>query len=155
VTDADLLHRFGADRDEAAFTELVARHGRLVFGVARRVLGHSHDAEDVFQATFLVLAKKAGSVRRSASLGAWLHGVAARLAHTAPGPPPGRARREQQAALPALYVPDGGDELPRLLDAEVVRLPDALRLPLVLCALGGQTQEQAARHLGWRPRTLK
>jgi RNA polymerase sigma factor (sigma-70 family) len=157
AADGELLRRFTVDQDEAAFAELVRRHGKLVFGVARRVLGNGHDAEDVFQATFLILARKAGSVRSPGALGAWLHGVAARVARKASVSAARRQRRERQVALPVLvapaeYVPG---ELGQWLDTEIAALPEALRLPLVLCTLGGQTQEQAATRLGWRPTTLK
>jgi RNA polymerase sigma factor (sigma-70 family) len=157
VADGELLRRFTAGQDETAFAELVRRHGKLVFGVARRILGNGHDAEDVFQATFLILARKAGSVRRAPALGAWLHGVAARVARKASVSAARRRRREEQAALPVLVAAaeDGPGELYQWLDAEIAALPETLRLPLVLCALQGQTHEQAALRLGWRPSTLK
>jgi RNA polymerase sigma factor (sigma-70 family) len=156
AADSALLHRFAQQRDEVAFAELVRRHGQLVFAVARRIAGHSHDAEDVFQATFLVLARKANSLQQVAVLGAWLHGVAVRLARKAVVAAARRRRREQLAALPVLFVPvEGEGELRQWLDVEIVRLPETLRLPLLLCALEGQTQEQAARQLGWPARTLK
>jgi RNA polymerase sigma factor (sigma-70 family) len=155
--DAELLRRFCAAQDEAAFAELVRRHGRLVLGVAHGIVGPGHDADDVFQATFLVLARKAGSIRRALSLGAWLHGVAARLAQKAVVAAARRRLRERQVAQPVQVRPadNGVRELCECLHVEVASLPEALRLPVVLCALQGQTHEQAARQLGWQPRTLK
>src|SRR5215204_5125583 len=82
-TDADLLRRFGTDRDEEAFSALVARHGPMVFGVCRRVLGHGPDAEDAFQAVFVILAVKANVVARVGNVGGWLHGVAFHTARKA------------------------------------------------------------------------
>src|SRR5947209_6925957 len=94
ASDADLLGRFTAGREEAAFAALVRRHGGMVLGVARRALPCPQDAEDVFQATFLVLARKAGSIRRRESVGGWLHGVAHRLALRARGQDARRRQRE-------------------------------------------------------------
>src|SRR2546421_10210618 len=98
-TDPQLLQRFAADRDESAFAALVRRHGAMVLGVCRRVLGHAHDAEDVTQAAFLVLARKAGSVRRAESVGSWLYGVAWRLAREAKARDARRAEREREAGM--------------------------------------------------------
>jgi RNA polymerase sigma factor (sigma-70 family) len=157
TTDPALLERFRRQRDGAAFAELVARHGPLVWRVCRRVLGDA-DAEDAFQATFLVLARSAASVRRPEALPAWLHGVALRTAHKALA-----ARRRTRRPPPVLPVAAGPDplealsarELLTVLDEEVQRLPDANRLAVVLCCVEGLTQEEVARRLGWSPGSVK
>jgi RNA polymerase sigma-70 factor (ECF subfamily) len=143
--DADqlLLERFVARREQTAFAELVRRHGPMVWGVCRRVLHSLPDAEDAFQATFLVLARKAASIQRDA-LGSWLHGVAFHLASTAKARDARRRRHELRAAeerrgrlghgLPAGPQPAAAwRELQEVLDAELRRLPDVCRQPLVLC----------------------
>jgi RNA polymerase sigma factor (sigma-70 family) len=156
--DAELLRRFLAGRDEAAFAELVRRHGPMVLGVARRVLGDFHEAEDVFQATFLILARKGASVRSAATLGAWLQRTAYRLAVQAR-----RARCRRQALVPPRPLgttPDildelTGRELLALVDGELQALPESYRLPLVLCCLEGLSQEEAAQRLGWTSGSVK
>src|SRR5437867_8465141 len=100
MTDGELLESFIARKDEAAFEALVRRHGPMVLGVCRRVLHDHHDAEDAFQAAFLVLARKAGSLRKQESLGSWLYGVAYRLAARARLAAVRRQRREAHAAAP-------------------------------------------------------
>jgi RNA polymerase sigma factor (sigma-70 family) len=151
LPDRELLERFLGRQDEAAFAALVQRHGPLVMGVCRRVLGHVQDAEDAFQATFLVLVRKAGSITRRESVGSWLHGVAMRIAHKTRSQNARRHARETN--LPTHEVPDrpgvaqdGG--FGALLDEEVNRLPDRYRLPVLLCYLEGKTTAEAAQHLG-------
>jgi RNA polymerase sigma factor (sigma-70 family) len=155
--DRQLLERFVARRDEDAFAELVARHGPLVYGVCRRVLRDAHDAEDVFQAAFLVLARKAASIRKPESLPCFLHGVAYRLAIKARVEAEKRSIHERQAALPreAEEIDLSWYEVRALIDEELQRLPEKQRLPLVLCYLEGLTQDEAARRLGWPRGTLK
>jgi RNA polymerase sigma factor (sigma-70 family) len=150
ASDGELLSWFVAERDSAAFAELVRRHGGMVLGVARRELGDSPEADDVCQATFLVLARKAAAVRRKDAVGAWLYGVARRVARKI-----GAAKaRRREAPLSELPGPDTTagvtwrDGL-RVLDEELGRLPDSYRAPLVLCYLEGRTQDEAARQLGW------
>src|SRR5215469_9881385 len=160
--DAALLGRFVATRDPAAFEALVARHGPMVLRACRRVLGNEADAEDAFQATFLVLARKAGSVRPAGALAAWLHGVACCIAL---GARTAAARHQlREAAAPDLDPPDPRpDPLSALtarealiaLDEEVRRLPMGYRLPVVLCCLEGLSQEEAARRLGWSAGSVK
>jgi RNA polymerase sigma factor (sigma-70 family) len=151
LTDGELLERFRARRDEAAFAALVRRHGPAVLGVCRRVLHHPQDAEDAFQATFLVLVHSAGSIRKRQSAGSWLCGVARRVAGRARGD---RVRRRQvEAHAPARAVPDvaqeaAGREFRSVLEEEVRRLPEPCRLPFVLCYLEGKTNAEAARRLG-------
>jgi RNA polymerase sigma factor (sigma-70 family) len=156
--DRDLLERFAARGDEAAFAALVRRHGPLVLGVCRRVLHHEQDAEDAFQAAFLLLARRAGSVGRAGSLGGWLYRVAHRLALKA------RARaanpRRAESVSDRSDTPDPlaevtGRELLAALDEELARLPPDERSALALCYLEGRTGEEAARELGWSVRTLK
>jgi RNA polymerase sigma factor (sigma-70 family) len=136
---------------------LVARHGPLVFGLCRRVLRDAHDAEDVFQATFLVLARKAASIRKPASLSCYLHGVAYRLALKVKAQA-ARRRAHEQRVSPACGAEESDlswHEVRALIDEELQRLPSTERLPLILCYLEGQTQDEAARQLGWPRGTLK
>jgi RNA polymerase sigma factor (sigma-70 family) len=150
-TDGQLLERFTAGREEAAFAALLRRHGAMVLGVSRRVLGQEQDAEDVLQATFLLLAQKAGSIRRAEAVSGWLHAVALRLALKARGQKKMRQDRETQAAGPRPPEPArdvAWRELLAVLDEEVQRLPPKYRGPLVLCYLEGKTQEEAGCQLG-------
>lgn len=151
VTDGSLLERFIAERDEAAFELLVRRHGPMVFGVCRRVIGLAQDAEDTFQATFLVLARKAASVRPREVVGNWLYGVAYRTARRAKALTARRWAREKQVKVmphPATQArADAFRRLEPLLDEELSRLPDKYRLPVVLCDLEGKTRKVVARQL--------
>lgn len=158
ATDAELVRRFAERRDEEAFAALVDRHGPMVLGVARRVVGDHHTAEDVFQATFVSLARHAARLRDRAALPAWLHQTARNIALTAV-----RARRRRDRAEAQARQGGTGDvlddlssrELVAILDEEVARLPERYRLPLVLCCLEGRTQEEAARLLGWTPGSVR
>jgi RNA polymerase sigma factor (sigma-70 family) len=155
--DGQLLERFRATRDEAAFEALVRRHGPMVLGVCRRVLGHHHDAEDAFQATFLVLAQRAGSIRPEGRVANWLYGVAYRTALKARALVLRRRGREKQVMdmpEPEAAQPKQWSELELLLDRELNQLPDKYRTPMVLCDLEGKTQREAARQLGWPQGTL-
>src|SRR5262245_4567597 len=148
VDDRQLLERFTAGRDEPAFAELVRRHGPMVLGVCRRVLGNAADADDAFQATFLVLVRKAGSTSKGESGGGWLHQVAHNLALKARGQAAARRRREQrpEKRSPADPLDEvTGRELLTLLDGELSRLPQHYRAALVLCYLEGKTRDEAAR----------
>ncbi len=146
VTDSELLRRFKETRDEAAFELLVWRYGAMVLGLCRRAVRDEQLAEDAFQAVFLVLARKAGSIRGS-NVAGWLFRVARRVAARA-------ARRhsssQQVPDVPATPEPSAAEhqELTDILDAEVARLPDRLRRAVILCYLGGHTTEDAARELG-------
>jgi RNA polymerase sigma factor (sigma-70 family) len=156
-TDRQLVERFASQRDEDAFASLVRRHGPLVLGVGRRILHQDQDAEDVFQATFLVLARHAASRRWQTSIAGWLYCVAYRLAVRA-GQQSGRRREVERAAggrIAAAAVIEDRSALYRVLDEELQRLSDELREPLVLCYLEGKTRDQAACRLGWSVRTLQ
>jgi RNA polymerase sigma-70 factor (ECF subfamily) len=151
LTDGQLLERFLADHDETAVEVLVRRYGPLVFGAVRRVLHNAHTAEDAFQATFLVLLRKAPSLDRGKPLGAWLCTVAYRLALRARANELRRQRCEEQAARSRPLV--GGSakcpsDLAVALEEELHRLPERHRAPLVLCYLEGKTNDQAAAALG-------
>ena len=149
ATDRDLLARFVRSRDEDAFAELVRRHGRMVLAVGRRVTGHPQDAEDAFQAAFLVLARRAGQVNRPEQLANWLYGVAYRTALEA------RAARRRVmehavSAAPEPAAPDPPDNNPdlrRVIDGELERLPDKYRAAVVLCDLEGVPRADAAQKL--------
>jgi RNA polymerase sigma factor (sigma-70 family) len=156
LSDSELLRRFAETHDEAAFAGLVRRHTPLVLGTARRVCPGHADAEDVFQAAFLTLSRKAASIRCDGSLAPWLHRVTFRLAL--------RARRTTRSVPPAPTTPNPGDdplavlsgrELCSLIDGEISRLSARLRGPIVLCCLQGRTRDEAAADLGWSVATLK
>jgi RNA polymerase sigma-70 factor (ECF subfamily) len=153
ITDGQLLERFIFHRDETAFTDLVHRYGTLVLGVCQRVLGDSHQAEDAFQATFLVLVRKARILDRSGPLGNWLYAVAYRTATKARMVAARRRARERQAMYstsePFTVENQAWDELRPILDEELSQLPRKYRAPLVLCYLEGKTQQEAAQALGW------
>jgi serpin B len=152
LTDGQLLERYARTRDEAAFTALVRRHGGMVLAVARRVLDDLHAAEDVFQATFFILARKGASLDRRRSVASWLYTVARRVAINARTSALRRRRHERAAAEIPRPQPANGtndQEQQRLLDAALQALPEKYRAPLVLCYLEGKTNEAAAEALGW------
>jgi RNA polymerase sigma factor (sigma-70 family) len=156
-TDRQMLERFAVGRDESAFAALVERHASLVWGVCRRVLGNEHDAEDAFQATFLVLARKAGSVSWRDEVGNWLYTVAVKVAGKARAR--GERRRAVEKEVPPVPNPDAfteaeRTEVRRVLDEEIALLPEKYRRPVVLCCLQGMTYGEAARRLGWPEGTV-
>lgn len=155
--DAQLIKRFVAQNDEAAFEAIVWRHGSMVLGVCRRVLRHEQDAEDAFQATFLTLARKAGSIGKSEALAGWLYQVAYRIALRAKAGTSRRNAREQLVGEALANMPDrvvSRSDLGEVLDEEVNRLPRRYRTPFVLCYFQGLTNVEAAQQLGCPPGTV-
>jgi RNA polymerase sigma-70 factor (ECF subfamily) len=152
LSDAHLLMQFIEQRDESAFATLVRRHGPMVMGVCRRVVQDPHDAEDAFQATFLILVRKAASITRRELLANWLYGVAYHTALKARAATMKRRAREKQVTeMPELAASESdpwSDELRALLDLELRRLPGKYRVPVILCDLEGQTRKKAAQLLG-------
>jgi len=157
LTDGQLLGRYVARRDDDAFEALVRRHGPMVLAVCRRVLRHAQDAEDAFQATFLILAKRAAAMAGRTAVGGWLHTVAYHAALAARASGLRRNARERQVEdMPHPVAPPVDDrrELLELLDRELARLPEKYRLPVVLCELEGRSRREAARELGLPEGTL-
>jgi RNA polymerase sigma factor (sigma-70 family) len=157
MTEAQLVERFAARRDETAFEALVAHHGPMVLAVCRGVLRDPNDADDAFQATFLVLARKAGTIRGQQAVGAWLYRVARRVALRS-GMETTRRRSKEQIKLvePATESDDSARaEMRRIVHEEVDRLPSRDRAAVVLCDLEGRTHEEAARQLNWPVGTVK
>jgi RNA polymerase sigma factor (sigma-70 family) len=158
LSDGELLELYLARGEEAAFAALVHRHAGMLLGVCRRVLGDAHAAEDVLQATFLVLARQARSIRKRQSVASWLHGVAYRLAAKARSGEARRRAHERRAGAEAHRRPPADAawrELQQALDEELARLPDPYRLPLVHSYLEDQTHEETAARLGWPVGTVK
>jgi RNA polymerase sigma factor (sigma-70 family) len=159
LTDGELLDRFASSRDaaaEAAFAALVERHGPVVLRVCRDILGNSADAEDAFQATFLVLIRRASTIRNHDSLASWLYGVALRVAACARSATARRRVREGKAAERTTeQVEADGDDLGPVLHEEVGRLPEKYRAAVVLCYWDGLTHEQAADRLRWPVGTVR
>src|SRR5262249_47581917 len=148
MTDGQLLECFLTQRDDAAFAALVRRHGPMVWGVCRRVLRNYHDAEDAFQATFLVLVRKAATVEPKEMGANWLYGVAYQTALKARSVAARRKERERQVREmpePAVEEQEVWHDLQPLLDQELSRLPDKYRVPIVLCDLEGKTRKEAAQ----------
>jgi RNA polymerase sigma factor (sigma-70 family) len=156
-TDGDLLRAFAAAGDGDAFAVLVKRHGPLVLGVCRRVLHRLHDAEDAFQATFVLLAQRAVALKSCASLAGWLHGVAYRMAKNAQRAA-ARRRRHEGEAEPATLRSAAGEaewqEVQAILDEEIQRLPATYREPFVLCCLENHSRTEVARRLGVKEGTI-
>jgi RNA polymerase sigma factor (sigma-70 family) len=154
LTEADLWERYVRERDEAAFETLVRRHGPMVLGVCRRILRNEQDAEDAFQATFLVLVRRAASLESPSTIANWLHGVAYRTALEARSAAARRRAREARV-LPRTVPPENPwAELWPVLDQELARLAERQRVVVVLCDLEGKTRKEAAQQLGWAEGTV-
>jgi RNA polymerase sigma factor (sigma-70 family) len=156
-SDEQLLGRFVTGNEEAAFEELLLQHASLVWGVCRRMLNTEEDAEDAFQATFLVLASRAPSIRKQASISSWLHGVAHRIALKVRAEAQRRSQRElrPKTSVQADALTEASwKEIQAILDEEIGQLPGWLRTPLVLCCLEGHGKAEAARLLGCKEGTL-
>jgi len=157
LTDGQLLAAFINRKDETAFEAMVRRHGPMVLNVCRRVLRNAHDADDAFQATFLVLVRKAGSIGLPELLANWLYGVAYNTARKARAAASKRRQREKPMATipePLMTEPALWQDLQPLLDQELSRLPEKYRVPIILCHLEGKSIKDAARHLNWPQGTL-
>jgi RNA polymerase sigma factor (sigma-70 family) len=157
-SDGDLLRRFSVKADPGEFAELMRRHGGYILGVCQRVTCHAQDAEDVFQACFLQLVRRPASIIRRDSVVGWLHTVAVRLSLKS------RARRQQrqqhEVTGPMNYAVARTDdvswrEVRQILEEELAQLPDALRSVVITCLLEGHTQDEAARMLSLKLRTIK
>lgn len=158
MPDRELLAQFATQRDEAAFRVLMDRHGPMVLRVCKHVLGNDHDAEDAYQAVFLVLANKAGSKRWQESVAAWLHGVAVRIAREARRAARRRRVHEHQATEKKTVEPSldlSMREAYGLLEEELARLPERCGPILIQCELMGRNQREVARELGCSVRTIK
>jgi RNA polymerase sigma-70 factor (ECF subfamily) len=153
LSDGQLLDLYAEGQDQAAFEAIVRRHGPMVMGVCRRVLADHHDAEDAFQATFLVLFRKARAIAARELLANWLYGVAYNMARKARAAAAKRRLREKQITETLEREVPQREEIRRdlllLFDRELSRLPDRYRLPIILCALDGKAQKDAAKQLGW------
>jgi len=157
LPDRELLTLFLGQREQAAFAALVHRHGPMVLRVCRRLLGDFHAAEDAFQATFVVLARRAASIRKKESVGTWLYGVARRVAAKARAQAATRRNRERRLTDMAQAEPLDDltwQELHDVLDEEIGRLPEKYQAALVFCYFEGKTHAQAAKELGWPKNTL-
>jgi RNA polymerase sigma factor (sigma-70 family) len=160
LRDAELMERFTAGSGEAAelaFAAIVERHGPMVLRVCQSVLHEPHDAQDAFQATFLVLARKAGAIRNRDSLASWLHGAAWRIADCTRVAEARRRRYELGAAKSVMTFDDDGDrdDLAMMLHEELGRMPEKYRVAIVLCHLEGLSHDQAAQHLRWPVGTVR
>jgi RNA polymerase sigma factor (sigma-70 family) len=158
LSDAEILERYVSRREELAFEALVQRHGAMVLGVCRGILRDRDDADDAFQAAFLLLARKARSLWIEDSLGGWLHRVASRIALQMRADAARRRDRERRAAEPAAArcsPPSPVDDAEQVIHQEIDRLPDRYREPLVLCCLEGMTYAQAAARLRWSEGTTQ
>ena len=156
-SDAELADRFATTRDPDAFAAIVARHGPMVMAVCRGQLGYSADADDAFQATFLVFMNRAGSFSVGPSLGGWLYRVARRVGRQVRLADARRRRRELAAGFksePGVEDLPERSEIIRLIRQEIDRLPERYRSPIMLCDLQGLTREEAAGLLGWPPGTV-
>ncbi len=157
LSDAQLLERITANQDELAFEALISRHGPMVWSVCRSILRDRHDVEDAFQASFLILVRRARSLRVDDSLCGWLYRVSYRVAQETRAARAKRKVRELSTGDEAVVAADpepADDELLAILGHEIDRLHDKYRLPILLCRLEGMTQQQAADQLGWPQGTV-
>jgi RNA polymerase sigma-70 factor (ECF subfamily) len=157
LSDRQLVELYLARRDDSVFETILRRHGPMVYRVCWRVLQQSQDVEDAFQATFLLMAQRLRTLRKRDSLASWLHGVARRIALKARGRSAAQHRHEANARIPQKVVVEDTPwrDLRAVLDEELEQLPEKWRLPLVLCYLEGQTQDEAAARAGWSKNTLR